>query len=249
MVLFITVRHSRRVYVITFSLIVALGSALGLVWVALERSDGEYSRQINIGVGVLIGALIGSRAAYVGVNWEYFQDHLIETVQPWLGGLSWPGALAGGYLTLVLMAWTMGAPLGSLADDLRPLLVSLSVAVWLGCWVEGCAYGPESSVGLPAQDEWGVWKERVPVQLFGAILTIALFWTIEALRCRWPQWFPGLAAILGLVGLSLIMFGASMLRADPGPLYAGIRLETWGAILFLGISVLMGIWAWFWNYR
>jgi prolipoprotein diacylglyceryltransferase len=243
------VRDSWSVHVITFSWLAAFGSILGLVWIALENSDGEYSGRVNIGIGVLAGALMGARAAYVSVNWGYFQDHLVETFQPWLGGLSWPGALVGGFLALVLMAWTMGIPLGYLADDLLPLLLTLSVAVWLGCWVAGCAYGAETSAGVPTLDEWGLWKRRFPVQLCGAVFTIALFWGIEKLHHRGGHWYPGLAASLGCAGLSLILLGASALRADPYPLYAGVRLETWAAMIFLGISILMGVWGWFWNHR
>ena len=234
---------------INFSLLVALGSVLGLAWIVLECSDGEYSRRVNIGIGVLVGALVGARAAYVGANWEYFQGHLVEAFQPWLGGLSWPGALAGGFLAFLLVAWTMGISLGYLADDLLPLLLTLSVAVWLGCWLEGCAYGAETSVGLPTLDEWGLWKRRFPVQLLGAVLTITLFWGIERLQHRWQHWHPGLAASLGCAGLSLILLGTSALRADPYPLYAGVRLETWAAMIFFGISILMGVWAWFGSHR
>jgi prolipoprotein diacylglyceryltransferase len=225
-----------------FSVLLALGAALGLIWVAWETPRSEQSTYLNTCVWVLVGALVGGRVAYLVVHWEYFQDDIIEITQVWLGGLAWPGALAGGLVTIMLVAWFMGIPLGSLADGMLPLLASLSVAVWLGCIFVGCAYGPEVDGwwGLPTRDEWGDNKNRLPLQLIVVLLTIGFFWGIERLRQHRQGLVPGLAACLGLGGLSLSLLSASLLRADPYPLYNGIRLETWGALLFLGVAILSG---------
>lgn len=223
-----------------FSALIALGSILGLVWILLDAPLNDRRAYLTVGVGALFGALIGGRAAYVAVHWEYFQDHLVEILQVWLGGLSWPGALAGGILATLVAAWLYGIPPDILADRLLPLLAALSVAVWLGSWLVGCAYGPEVSLGLPAKDEWGIWKVRFPLQLICALLSVALFWGIERLRQRGWGLVPGMAASLGLGGLALIMLGASLLRVDPYPLWNGIRLETWAALLFLGLAIISG---------
>jgi prolipoprotein diacylglyceryltransferase len=225
-----------------FSVLLALGAALGLIWIAWETPRSEQSTYLNTGIWVLVGVLVCGRVAYVIVHWEYFQDHVLEIPQVWLGGLAWPGALAGGLFSIVLVSWIKGIPLGSLADGMLPLLVSLSVAVWLGCIFVGCAYGPEVDGwwGLPTRDEWGDNKNRLPLQLIVVLLTIGLFWGIERLRQHRQGLVPGLAACLGLGGLSLSLLSASLLRADPYPLYNSIRLETWAALLFLGVAILSG---------
>ena len=221
-----------------FSALLALAVVLGLAWITADSPVRLRSVTLNAAVLVLFAALIGGRAAYVAPNWEYFQDHLIEIPQVWLGGLAWPGALVGAFFGTVIAAWVADIPVGILADRLLPLLASLSVAVWLGCWVTGCAYGPESGWGLPTKDEWGFWKNRVPLQLIGATLTVASFWSIERFRQRKKNLSPGLAASLGFGLLCLILLGASILRADPYPVYSGLRLETWAAIALLIISIL-----------
>lgn len=224
-----------------FSLLLALAAVLGLAWVVYESPARLRDISLNAGILALFTALIGGRSAYVILNWEYFQEHLIEIPQVWLGGLGWPGALAGAILGTFIAAWILRISVGVLADRLLPLLASLSVAIWLGCWLTGCAYGPESDWGLPAKDEWGIWKRRLPLQLIGAILTVAFFWGIKHFRHRKANLPPGLAASLGLGMLSLILLGASILRTDPYPLYYGLRLETWAALIFLIISVLSGV--------
>ncbi len=224
-----------------FSVLLALGAVFGLTWVVYASPPMARNTSLNAGILALFAALVGGRAAYVAVNWEYFQNHLIEIHQVWLGGIAWPGALAGGILGTFIVAWISKVSVGELADRLLPLLVSLSVSVWLGCWLTGCAYGPEIELGLLAKDEWGIWKKRLPLQLIGAVMTVALFWGIERFRQRKGSFPSGLAASLGLGCLSLILVGASILRVDPYPLYNGLRMETWTALIFFVISALSGV--------
>ena len=224
-----------------FSVLLAFGSILGLAWTVLETPKANQEISLEAGILALCSALIGGRGAYVAVHWAYFQHHLIEIPQFWLGGFSWPGALIGGILGTLLASLVFGIRLGILTDRLLPLLTSLAVAIWLGCWLTGCAYGPEVIWGLPTKDEWGTWNQRLPVQLIGAILTVAVFWGIEQFRDRTSSMIPGLAASLGLAGLSLILFVTSLLRVDPYPLYKGFRLETWSAMFLLGLSIISSI--------
>ena len=223
-----------------FSLLLALSAVLGLAWVTHDSPPRLRNSSLNAAIWVLFAALVVGRAAYVAPNWEYFQNHLIEIPQVWLGGLAWPGALAGAILGTFVVAWISEIRFVVLVDRLLPLLASLSVAVWLGCWITGCAYGPESGWGLPAKDEWGFWKNRVPLQLIGAILTVASFWGIDRFRQRKKNLAPGLTASLGFGLLCVILLGASVLRADPYPVYSGLRLETWAALALLLISILSG---------
>ena len=221
-----------------FSVLLALGSVLGLIWILYEAPPWDRQSRLNAGITVLFCTLVGGRSAYIAVNWAYFQDHLIEIPQVWMGGLAWPGALAGGILGIWIAAWITKIPFGLLADRLIPLLVSLSVTLWLGCWLTGCAYGPVVFLGLPTKDEWGIWKRRLPLQLMGAIMTVTLFWGIERFQRRKKKLPPGLAASLGLGGLSIILLSASLLRVDPYPHYNGLRLETWAALIFLGVAAI-----------
>jgi prolipoprotein diacylglyceryltransferase len=228
-----------------FSTLIALGSILGLVWVILESPEADQEITLNAGILVLFGALAGGRLAYVAAHWEYFQEHLVEIPQFWLGGFSWSGALICGILGIFIAGWIFRIPIGRLADRLLPLLASLSVAIWLGYLLIGYANGPEVAWGLPIKDEWGNWKPRLPVQLIGAILTVALFGGIELLRNRNDNLAPGLAASLGLAGTSIILLVTSLIRVDSAPLFNGIRLEIWTAIIFLGAAIISGVLAYF----
>lgn len=224
--------------VYVFALLLGLGATAGLGWVAWQTPSEQTRRYVDAGLFVLLGSALGGRGAYVAVHWPYFQAHLWEIPQLHLGGLAWPGALAGWLLALVLFAILAREPLGTLADALLPLAGSITVSAWLGCWVDGCAYGStiDSWWAIPARDEWGTLAPRGPVQLLGALLTLGIFWLLNR---NW-NWLhsPGLSANLGLLGLSLELFVLSFLRSDPAPFWHGLRLETWAALAFVAASVL-----------
>lgn len=227
-----------------FSLLLSLGTLAGLVLIALRAPKKLTFRYLDAALGVLLSALVVSRLAYVVTNWVYFRLHAGEIFQVWLGGLSAPGALLGAFLGMALLRARRTFYLGPLADGLLPLLGTLSIAAWLGCWSDGTAYGAPSSAwyALPAVDEWGALTPRLPVQLIGALLSLLLFIGLEQAQARLRR--PGLAACLGLVGWGVILVGLSFWRADPAQVWMGLRLEAWGAsgvaaVGLVGMSALL----------
>jgi phosphatidylglycerol:prolipoprotein diacylglycerol transferase len=157
--------------VYVFSLLMSLGVLAGLAMIAYQAKGKEIASHINVGLWMMLGGLIGARIAYTVIHWDYFKTHFGQVWQVFLGGLSWPGALVGACLSLFLIAILTRQSLGILADAVLPLVWTVSVSAWLGCWVDGCAYGiPVNGWwGLPGRDEWGIFSARVPVQLIGAV--------------------------------------------------------------------------------
>jgi phosphatidylglycerol:prolipoprotein diacylglycerol transferase len=221
-----------------FSLMLALGAFVGMVWVVWQSPEKEAPRSMETGIWTLLGALLGSRMVFVTFNWPYFHDHPWESLQVYLGGLSWPGALAGGLLALAFYAGLSRQPFVGLADALVPLLVCLSVSAWLGCWLDGCVYGAAvfNWWGVPSLDEWGRVSSRSPVQLVGALFTVGLFWSSER-AVRRGNYKSGTLACLGLLNLSLISFGLSFLRVDPVLSWRGLHLDAWAALIFAGLGL------------
>ena len=203
--------------VYAFSIFIALGACLGLLWIARQSKPKLAIARVEAGMWVLVGALVGGRILYVAVSWLYYRDHLLEGMQFYRGGLSWPGALAGGLFALLVYATLNRLPVAPLADDLLPLLAAISISAWLGCWLTGFAYGPTSDAwwSLPSMDEWGVIANRWPVQIWGALLLVGFFALLDRLSGM-ARLKPGYRSVLGLLGLSLIQLGLTFLRSDPG---------------------------------
>jgi len=221
-----------------FSMLLGLGALLGLLLTVWQAPKKEASRYLDAGLWTLFGALVGSRALAVMVNFSYYQSHPGEIAQVWLGGLSGIGALAGGLITILILAVWWDMPAGKLADALLPLAGSIAITAWLGCWIDRCGYGMVSGSwwALPGRDEWGVLTNRVPVQLIGAVFTLAIIWLLDWVGKHISV--HGLISAIGLFGLSSVIFCLSYLRYDPTPVWKGLRLEAWGAVLFLIISLI-----------
>ncbi len=224
-----------------------LGALTGLLLAGWRAPKKETIRYLDAGVWILFGALLGSRAVTVAVNWGYYQAHTYEIIQVWLGGLSGIGALAGGTLALIMVAVWWKIPGGVLADTVLPLAGAMTVTAWLGCWMDRCGYGVPSNAwwAIPGRDEWGVLAQRVPVQLLGAIFTLIIIWLLERASKHAPM--AGLSASIGLFGLSAVVLGLSYLRADPSPMWNSLRLEAWGAIglmIFSTLTVVVLLLSW-----
>jgi prolipoprotein diacylglyceryltransferase len=234
-----------KVPIYMFSLLLAFGSSIGL-WTSTRRlPDKSIQNYFNAGVGALLGAAVLGRLMYILPNWAYFKAHLIEIPQVWLGGLSGLGALAGGLLALVLISTCIPLSLGGLADVLRPLLTAVAVSAWLGCWVEGCFYGPEVLAwwGVPSINEWGDISNRWPLQPVCALLILIIAWLIDQMSARKQVPALGVATLLEVGAICLVFLWGGILRVDPVPKWAGIAINTWLSlvILFATISTFLVI--------
>jgi phosphatidylglycerol:prolipoprotein diacylglycerol transferase len=224
-----------------FSLLLGFGVTLGLGWAITQAGPRHAERIFSLGVLVLFCALLSSRTFYVLINWGYYRGHLLDILWIWQGGFSGVGALLGGIMGLLLVAWYAHLSPAWLADQYLPLLASLVVSGWLACWLAGCAYGAVSRAwwALPARDEWGVSDWRVPVQLLGALLAAGSLFCLE--RWRKTSRTPGLTASLFLFITAVTLLALSFLRADPMPLWWELRADAWGALLMIAISIFFGL--------
>jgi prolipoprotein diacylglyceryltransferase len=195
---------------------------------------------MNSALITLFGCLLGSRIAYVAFHSSYYAAHQLESVEIWKGGLAWPGAVAGGLLGLALVALVWRLPLALLADRLIPLASPLAIAVWLGCWQSGVAYGarlPQGAWwGLPTRDETGAVYLRFPVQPLAALTLVIFFWWLEVKS--FPRERPGRLASLAGLGLAVNLMVFSLLRADPSQLWVGLRPDVWMAFGFALLCLL-----------
>jgi prolipoprotein diacylglyceryltransferase len=134
-------------------------------------------------------------------------------------------------------------------DALTPGAAFLAACGWLGCLLNGCAYGIETHPGqgllwtlsLELPDLYGIWVPRVAVQLLGAawggiVLVIVVF------ASRWVR-MEGLLFPLWLAVYTLGSFGLGFLRADETPLISGWRADQIAdlALCLVGVLILTGV--------
>lgn len=227
----------------TFALLLGLGASLGLWQVARSAPAHQAGRWVDVGLAVLAGMLLGARAAYVGLHFNYYLAHPGEWLQLWQGGyLAW-GAFPGGLLIAACAALLLDKPLTLVLDRLAPLVPPLAVLGWLGCLAAGCAYGPPLAGGLPAPDEWGRLLPRFPLQLTAALVLLGYNWGVARVL---PANAPAgrLAALTGL-GLAAVQFSAGLVAAEAAPLWYGLPYEVWSAAALAALSFVLAGFA-FW---
>lgn len=221
-----------------FSLLIGIGVVLGLTWTVTGLKEKQAFRFIDSSLGFLLGGLVGGRAVYVAVHWAYYQEHLRDVFMVWSGGFSAVGAVWGCFLVWLVFSGLKVQNHLILIDQLLPLFMLVAVTAWLGGWLEGVAYGPLVAGAwwsLLSRDQWGVFAPRFPTQLLGAILTLGWFWVLESIQRR-KKHAPGWSAAWGFFGVSMIYTSLSFLRADPIPVWLGLRLDVWGGFSLIGLS-------------
>jgi phosphatidylglycerol---prolipoprotein diacylglyceryl transferase len=227
----------------SFALVVGIGAALGLYRISRQQS-GQW---LDAALLSLALALLGARLGYVALNWGFFSAHLSEILQFWLGGLNDGGAVIGGLVGLGLAAAGRRVSPFRLADQLYPLLPPLSVAAWLGCWLSGTAYGallPNTAWwAVPSLDESGLALGRLPVQLLASLCLLIFYWLLELLTPipRPAGWLFSLAA----VWMALVNLIATLLRADPAPLWGRLRADTWINLFLVLFFLALFVWSQF----
>ena len=240
----------------TSSLLLAAGVVLGLGWVVVQTPAKAAPRTIDEGLVLLFGSLVGSRIGFVWIHWPYYRLHLGETPQVWLGGLSAEGALAGAAASLLILTIVTRQPVGLLADRHLPLGIVVATAGWVAGWWGGSGYGPLAEGqwwGLPVRDESGIYARRLPVQLIGAVVGLGIYWFLDKLRMparRGARAVPGRAAAWWFLTLALQLLALGFVRADPGLVWLGLRVDIWaaGGLCVAAVLCLIGVY-WLWRAR
>ena len=203
-----------------FALILGFGSMLGL-WNMARRSSGNLAAS---GLLMMALSLLGARGGYVLLRLPYYGQHPLDIARFSLGGLDGAGAMLGGFLGLLLAAAARRTAFLHLLEQSARLLAPLCIAAWLGCWLEGAAYG--APIPFPALG-WLDWhpmgSPHWPLPALAAAgLLLFYFWLdgrLLRLKDNGRGFFYFLAAALSLLLVSLFR------QDEPAPFWNGMRLD------------------------
>lgn len=199
-------------------------------------------------LAALLGALLGGRAAFVVVEWAYFAQRPSLIWRIGQGGFGYHGALLGGIIGLWLWTVVGKRPFAAYLNLLASAFALVNVGGWYACWLHGCAYGRETRYTSQWWRDWlagdlpdtfGLFALRYQTQFLGIILgLVALLLILYAIkRGRAHVAFP-----LALLTISLGHFLVSLVRDDPMPVFARVRLDTWVSALLATFAVIQYRW-------
>jgi phosphatidylglycerol:prolipoprotein diacylglycerol transferase len=161
------------VTIYSYGVLAAAGVLLGLWYARSHASRAGLNRdQVwNLGIYMVLAALVGAKLWLVLIEWNYFWAHPREIFSLGLvqSGGTFFGGILGGIAFAAIYTWYAKLPILPLLDTYAAP-VALGHAIGrVGCFLAGCCYGKPTS--LP----WGVkFTSPIAEQLVGTPIGVAL---------------------------------------------------------------------------
>ncbi|MEE9513181.1 MAG: prolipoprotein diacylglyceryl transferase family protein [Anaerolineales bacterium] len=232
----------------SYPLVFTAGVAAGMLWLIATETEPDLSpRQrftndpVTAGVVMLVTGLFIARMTFILLHSNYYFTRPLEILYLWQGGLSGIGGFAGALVGLGIYTRVKGESFAAHADALAIPSAILASSCWLGCWVDGCAYGIPLESQFPLLTGIDMFDSEIlrwPTQASGAIYSLLSVGALVTFKDRLPQ---GILGMISLSSIALGIFGVSFFRSDPSLLIAGFRLDTLAALglALLGISGIL----------
>jgi phosphatidylglycerol---prolipoprotein diacylglyceryl transferase len=236
-----------------YGLFIALGIAVGTWLTARELARKGYDAALALESLFFIIPLgvVGARLSYVVAEYDLYANNPFPTVlEVWTGGLEIYGAVAGGFLGVLLFGWYHGISSLAFADTAAPGLV-LGQAI--GRWGD---YFNQELFGRPSDLPWAIRisPENRPVEfadatsfhptflyesLWNVLVCLVLLWIARRFSRSLRD---GDVFVLYVILYSVGHFLVETLRLDPATfLIAGsIRGDLFvSGVLALGCAMLL----------
>jgi phosphatidylglycerol:prolipoprotein diacylglycerol transferase len=239
------------VTVYSYGLLLAL-AYLGGLQLALVRGRQrglDPTRVMDLGIWIIVSALVGAKALLLVVEWRHFTENprelwsLLQSGGVFYGGLILAVAVAFWYM------WRHKMPLWTVCDTFAPGIAFCHVVGRLGCLMAGCCYGVETHVpwAITFTDPFANANAGTPLnvplhptQLYeaGAELLILGFLLSTEKRGR-P--FAGRTFWTYMLLYGISRFVIEMYRGDPRGFIFGSSLSTsqFISVLLVPLSLIM----------
>jgi phosphatidylglycerol:prolipoprotein diacylglycerol transferase len=230
-----------------YGIFVALAIAVGL-WLAFReaRRKGLPMEQVeSLALWVFVGGVVGARALHVIDRWDLYaaQPHMMVAI--WNGGLAIMGAVLGGTLTGLVVAWRRGLPVLAISDAAAPGVILGQAIGRFACLFTGDAVGRATSgFGITYLNpramvpQLGVAYEPVFLyEMAWDLAVLAVLWLLRPVLRVDGQLF---AVYLALYAVG--KFGLTFLRTETVWL-AGLQEAQLLSIVALGIAALWAAFA------
>ncbi len=220
-------------------------------WIGIEISSREAKRVgldpsfiVDLGIVILISAVIGARSLFVAGHIEEYKGNLLGALRVWEGGLSFYGGFACATLFGILFIRKKGHSVAKITDIIAPQ-IALGIAIArIGCFLNGCCFGKEChlpwAVVFPMDSQAG-WvmqgKPIHPTQLYSTVANLLIFLFLRKLsRKRLPE---GAVFSVFLVTYGAWRFFVDFLRYyEPGMVLGFLGGITWTQVASISVIVI-----------
>ncbi len=235
--------------VYSYGVLLAAAYLLGLQ-LAVRRSrrhglDGD--RVLDLGIYIIIAALVGAKLLLLVVDFDYFRRQPAELWTLARSGGVFYGGLILSFLVAIWYIRKHKLPLWTTTDMFAPGIALGHVVGRLGCLLAGCCYGrpttepwsviftdpfAASNVGTPLH------VALHPTQLYEAGAELLILVVLLATERRGRQ-FPGRTFWIYIALYAISRFIIEFFRGDPRGMLLGVSTSQFISLVLLPLSLAM----------
>ena len=228
-------------------LAVAYLAALQLAVVRARRIGVDGSKIMDLGIYLIIAALVGAKAMLIAVDFKYFVTQPREMLSLVRAGGVFYGGLIAALLVAVWLVRRYNLALWTTADLFAPGIALGHVIGRFGCLMAGCCYGrptsvpwaitftnPEAAanVGTPL----GV--PLHPTQLYDAGAELAILLLLLSTERR-GKTFSGRTFWLYVLLYGISRFVIEFFRGDDRGVILGVSTSQFVSLIAVPVAILM----------
>jgi len=231
--------HTSFLTVYSYGAMLSLAFLAGtLVAVYYAKREGVQPETVlDVALWVILSAIVGARAFYVILFWHEFSGSLLEIIMIQHGGLVFYGGLVTSVLVIFWKVKRSGISLWKALDIASPAAaIGYSIAR-IGCFLNGCCYGIQTSVPWACKfpDLVGV---RHPTQLYSSAAGLTIFLTVVWLWRK--KRYEGQIFLETLILYAIYRFSIEFLRE--GQRYFHLSASQWISIVAFILALGALIW-------
>ncbi len=194
---------------------------------------------LDLATWILVGAIVGARLVYILCEYNYYLNaSWWEVFRIDQGGLAFHGGLIGGFIAGYWFLKRKRVNPWEMADIVAPFIAIGYGIVRIGCFLNGCCYGKETT--LP----WGVVFPKLdaclrhPTQIYSFVgsmlIAVILLWGFP------KRQFPGHLFLLYVGYYSIMRFIVELFR-EYHPVFWGLSLAHYACLAMglLAFSIIL----------
>lgn len=220
------------VAIYSYGVMLAIGFGIAVFLLARQGKRQAIAPELVYNLCfILLGAgIIGARAVYVALNFNYYLSNPLEMVMFTHGGLSWFGGLIFG-LAAALAYFKFKRLDAYLMFDLIAPFAALAQGIGrIGCFLNGCCFGKESA-------RWGIYfpvhdAVLIPTQIYSSLALFVIFAVLKMRTAAVHR--KGEILYLYLLLYSAWRFFIEFFRADTQIFFFGLSVfQTFCIVIFI----------------
>jgi len=225
-----------------------LGLKLAMVRARKRGLDSE--RILDLGIYIIISALVGAKLMLLVVDWDYFTKQPRELLSLARSG----GVFYGGLILAVAVGfwymWKHKLPLWTTSDVMAPGIALGHVVGRLGCLLAGCCFGTPTTKwwGITFTDPFAASNVGTPLniklhptQLYEAGAEFAILVLLLGID-RKAKHFEGRTFWLYMLLYGISRFVIEFYRGDERGLIRGYSTSQFISLLIVPLSLVMLVW-------